>query len=134
MKRLLSLLLYLSAAACTIGKVYVPNYLFAQQDSAVWIGEYRGRSYELSVLDSSGIWYNGRLVIGGEDTIKLRGFEKGRDYPSRYNLTPNDTMLRGQVFFMAIDHNADSVEMTLYSEDTLRIAPKMLLYKRRKEQ
>lgn len=71
-------LLYLSAAACTIGKVYVRNYLFAQKDTAVWIGEYLGRSYELSVLDSAGIWYNGRLVIAREDTLTLRGFEKGR--------------------------------------------------------
>lgn len=93
-----------------------------------------GRSYELSVLDSAGIWYNGRLVIAREDTLTLRGFEKGRDYPSRYNITPNDTMLRGQVFFMAIGLNADTVEMTSFGDDTLRLPPQMLLFKRRKEQ
>ena len=132
MKRLLPLLC-LAAAACTLGKVYVPNYLFAQQDSAVWIGEHLGRSYELSVLDSSGIWYNGRLVINRVDTLTLRGFEKGRVYPSRYNLTPKDTLLQGELFFEVMDRNADTVEMTCHSYDTLRLPPKMLLFKKRKE-
>jgi hypothetical protein len=131
MKRLL-FLLCLAAGACTLGKVYVKNHLFAQKDSAVWIGEHLGRSYELSVLDSSGIWYNGRLIMDREDTLTLRGFEKGRDYPTRYNITPNDTVLQGLVFFWAVGLNADTVEMSCHGDDTLRLPSKMLLFKQRK--
>lgn len=38
----------------------------------------------LNILSTDGMWYNGELIINGKDTVAIRGFEKGHQYPSTY--------------------------------------------------
>jgi hypothetical protein len=94
-------------------------------------GKNSTQSLYLAIDSTNGMWYNGKLIIDQRDTLFIRGFEKGRHYPTTYKRT-NATELGGlDIWCMGeTGRIRDSLTVQDFDERNGSVREKTTLYRR----
>jgi len=112
-----------------------PQGLIDQQDTHYWMGSQEDNTYKVLVDSTQGVWFIGRLVINDQDTLHLKGFEKGNNHPTevgRANGTDSIEYL-GHVFIWALGRTADSVELKNERDTLAQLPTSIKLHKKAKK-
>lgn len=101
--------------------------LIDQQDSHYWQGFENNISYRLKIDTSNEIWFTAHLTINENDTLILRGFEKGNNHPTQVVKIDNgDTTRIGSFFIWTRGWEADTVEV-VNDWETIPKLPKSIM-------
>jgi hypothetical protein len=110
------------------------NRLIDQKESFIWIGQDNSKNYLLKIDQADGIWFTGKIIIDDQDTLYLKGFEKGNNHPTtvkEYALdTINNTEL-GLIFIWASDM-ADSLRIENKHDSIPQLPALLILFKKQK--
>lgn len=94
MKKILKTLLlalFVLTSCVSVRRSIIESYryeLYIDFKNTSYQGENRTQKLYLEIDSTNGMWYHGKLVIDSRDTIRIRGFEKGSNYPTTYKI-PN---------------------------------------------
>ena len=104
--------LLVTISACAVLRPV--HRLIDQKDQYIWAGSSDHKNYVLTIDNADGIWFTGKIIIDFQDTLFLKGFEKGSNHPTTVMEFRNDSINSnslGQIFIWTTGYKADSVEI-----------------------
>ena len=126
--------LLLTISACAVLRPV--RKLIDQKDDYIWTGFDDNKNYVLTIDNAEDIWFTGKIIIDFQDTLFLKGFEKGSNHPTTVKEYRNDSINSkslGQIFIWTRGYKADSVEIKNNGQKSIPQLPaKLVLIKTRK--
>ena len=110
------------------------NRLLDQKDAFIWIGQDNSKNYLLKIDQSDGIWFTGKIIIDAQDTLYLKGFEKGNNHPTTVKKYADDSINNTELGFIFIwtSDKADSIRIENKHDSIPQLPAQLILFKRQK--
>jgi hypothetical protein len=106
--------------------------LLDQKYEYYWKGSNNEIDYLLTIDSVQEIWFCGKIIVNGSDTLFLKGYEKGSNHPTHYKTNLNDTTGVGFIFMWSVGLYTDTVKVINKSGIYDVIPEKLTLIKKKK--
>jgi hypothetical protein len=125
--------LMLTLSAC-IGLKRV-HRLIDQKEEFIWTGSDGAKSYLLTIDNADGIWFAGKIIIDSQDTLYLKGFEKGSNHPTTVTQSADDSINNaslGLIFIWTKGYMAETIRMDNKHDSIPQLPIQLILLKTQK--
>jgi hypothetical protein len=108
--------------------------LLDQKDAFIWIGQDNSKNYLLKIDQTDGKWFTGKIIIDAQDTLYLKGFEKGNNHPTTVKEYATDSIHCTELGFIFIwtSDKADSLRIENKHDSIPQLPAQLILFKRQK--
>jgi hypothetical protein len=109
--------------------------LIDQKDEFIWTGTEGAKNYSLIVDNADGIWFTGKIIIESQDTLYIKGFEKGSNHPTtiKHSGTDiNNNTSMGHFFIWTQGYTADTVRINNKHDSIPQLPIELILFKTQK--
>lgn len=112
------------------------NRLIDQKEDYIWTGSNNEKQYVLTIDSSTGIWFKGKIIIDIQDTLYLKGFEKGSNHPTAVFKSKLDLLKQnsvGHIFIWTKGLTADTVKLNNGRDSIPQLPISLNLFKTKKK-
>ena len=109
--------------------------LIDQKEEFIWTGSDGAKNYLLTVDNADGIWFTGKIIIDSQDTLYLKGFEKGSNHPTSVKQSADDSINNtslGHIFIWTKGYTADTVRIDNKHDSIPQLPFQLILFKTKK--
>ena len=98
------------------------------------LGQDNSKSYLLKIDQADGIWFTGKIIINAQDTLYLKGFEKGNNHPTTVKKYADDSINNTELGFIFIwtSDKADSLKIENKHDSIPQLPAQLILFKKQK--
>ena len=107
--------------------------LIDQKEEFIWTGSDGAKNYLLTVDNAEGIWFTGKIIIDSQDTLYLKGFEKGNNHSTTVKQSADDSINNtslGHIFIWTQGYTADTVRIDNKRDSIPQLPIQLVLFKK----